>query len=150
MDAEEKLRSQMHTDVREAEAALDRARALERIGGDVVLLGEIARLFMVEYPALLVQIRNACAAGDARELERAAHSLKGAAANFSAAAAVHAALVLERLARAGDLSEAPLAIQRLEAELARLEPELIELGGSGPASVAMPALLQRSTPEPAE
>jgi two-component system, sensor histidine kinase and response regulator len=127
MSAEEKVRGEMHAEVDEAEPALDRARALERIGGDVVLLAEIARLFMQEYPMLVGQIRRACAAGDSHELERAAHSLKGAAANFSAAATVHAALMLERMARAGDLSQASRAIELLEAELARVHPELVRL-----------------------
>ena len=127
MNAEENVRGEMHAEVGEAEPVLDRARALERIGGDVVLLAEIARLFMEEYPTLLALIRRACAAGDSHELERAAHSLKGAVANFSAASTVHAALMLERMARAGDLSQAQRAIELLELELTRLEPELVEL-----------------------
>jgi HPt (histidine-containing phosphotransfer) domain-containing protein len=106
---------------------LDRAKSLERLGGDEVLLGEIARLFLLEYPALVAQIHAARDKDDARVMERAAHSLKGAAANFCAAPTVDAALALEQLARAGDLAGADKALTRLEAELARMHAALSEL-----------------------
>jgi HPt (histidine-containing phosphotransfer) domain-containing protein len=128
MNAEEEMRRGMHAEVTDQSPVLDRAKALDRIGGDIALLAEIATLFMQEYPQLLAIIRTACAAGDAREVERAAHSLKGAAANFSAFGTVEAALAVERLARAGDLPKAEEAIGPLEAELARLHLKLAELG----------------------
>jgi HPt (histidine-containing phosphotransfer) domain-containing protein len=103
---------------------LDLAAALERIGGDPVLLAEIARLFLREYPELLAQIHAAHRAGDAQQLERAAHSLKGSAANFGARAVVENAYAVERLGKAGELAAAADAIAQLENELARVRPEL--------------------------
>ena len=110
---------------------LDRVTALERIGGDAALLAEIAHLFLQEYPDLLSQIRLAQATGNAQQLERAAHSLKGSVANFGADGAVQAALAVEKLGRAGDVAAASEAIARLESELSRLRPELEELARSG-------------------
>jgi two-component system, sensor histidine kinase and response regulator len=108
---------------------LDEAAALERIGGDRQLLGEIAGLFLQEYPELLGTMRMALASGDAKELERAAHSLKGSASNFGAYACVEAALDLERQARGQDLGSAPDGLGRLESRLADLHPELQRLAG---------------------
>jgi HPt (histidine-containing phosphotransfer) domain-containing protein len=132
MDAEQTARDGRQGQTSDA-AVLDRATALERIGGDSALLRDIARLFLQEYPMLLAQIRTAFTGGDAREVERAAHSLKGAAANFCAAPTVQAALAVETLARGGDVSGAGEPIARLEAELARMHRELAELGGVGAA-----------------
>jgi HPt (histidine-containing phosphotransfer) domain-containing protein len=108
---------------------LDLAAALDRIGGDRALLAEIARLFLGEYPALLAQIHAAHQRGDAQQLERAAHSLKGSAANFGARRVVESAFAVERLGKAGDLSAAGPAIAELEAELATIKPELDEVAG---------------------
>ncbi|HET8550779.1 MAG TPA: Hpt domain-containing protein [Bryobacteraceae bacterium] len=128
----------MQPEVSAGAAVLDRAGALDRVGGDAALLGEIARLFLLEYPALLAEIRSACARGDARELERAAHTLKGAAANFCARPTVEAAFALERIGRSRELSQAREAVARLEAELGRMHPQLSELADQGDVSAARP------------
>ena len=78
------------------EQLLDRANALARVGGDLDLLKEIAALFLDEYPRELDEIRTALASGDAHTLERSAHGLKGAVANFGARPAVDAAFQLEQ------------------------------------------------------
>ena len=63
-------------------AKLDKAVALDRLGGDEELLQEVAELFLEEYPPLMTQIRSAIDNGNSQELERSAHSLKGSVANF--------------------------------------------------------------------
>ena len=75
---------------------------LARVGGDVQLLADISQLFVDEVPRHLAQIRSALDARDACALRRAAHGLKGAAANFDAAAVVDAARTLEEMGRSGD------------------------------------------------
>jgi HPt (histidine-containing phosphotransfer) domain-containing protein len=100
---------------------LNLALALEHVGEDFGLLREAAALFVQEQPRLLSEIRGAVAAGDARALRHAAHTLKGAASHFSAGPTCQAALRLETMAREGRLDQVPEALAGLEAELSRLE-----------------------------
>ena len=88
------------------------------------MLKEIAVLFLDEYPRSLDEIHKALSAGDARTLERSAHGLKGAVANFGARAAVDAAFQLEQLGRAHKLDQVPPALAALERTLACLHAEL--------------------------
>lgn len=106
---------------------LDRSAALSRVGGDFELLKEIAALFLEEYPRELDDIHKGLAAGDAIAVERAAHGLKGAVANFGARAAVDSAFQLEQLGRAGKLDQLAPALAALERALARLHAELSSL-----------------------
>jgi two-component system sensor histidine kinase/response regulator len=103
------------------------AEALERVDGDRQLLGELATLFLQEYPQMLAEIREALASHDPKALQHSAHTLKGSVGNFGAQSASEAAFVLEKMGRQGDLSAAPGALTRLEAELARLQPALAAL-----------------------
>ncbi|HEY7287231.1 MAG TPA: Hpt domain-containing protein, partial [Vicinamibacterales bacterium] len=93
-------------------------RVLARVGGDRELLAEISRLFVDDAPVHLKRIREALDSGDADSLRRASHALKGAAANFEAAAVVEGARSLEEMGRLGDLSggEGAWAAVRLETD----------------------------------
>jgi two-component system sensor histidine kinase/response regulator len=106
------------------EPVLDRAEAMARVGGDLDLLKEIASLFLDEYPRSMDEIQKALATGDAKMLERSAHGLKGAVANFGARTAVDAASQLEQLGRTNKLDHAPQALAALERTLACLHAEL--------------------------
>jgi two-component system sensor histidine kinase/response regulator len=109
---------------------LNQRLALERVGGDEELLREVAQLFLEEYPRSLGEIRVAVEAGDAKLLEREAHSLKGAAANFGAEPVVSAALALEIMGRKAQIGEAPPGLAALEAALTQLHAELEALAAS--------------------
>ena len=113
---------------------LDQAVALSRMGGDQQLLREVAKLFLDDYPKLLATIQQAIRRGDARVLERSAHTLKGSVANFGAPECVRSALRLEMIGRGGDLRESSAVLGRLESALARLRPELETLGSVAPES----------------
>ncbi len=102
----------------------DRESALARVGDDVELLSELAKIFLDDYPNNLKAIERALAVGDSSSLERAAHSLKGAVANFGAEDVVREAFELERKGRSGDLSHANDNLQRLNLVLEQLEHEL--------------------------
>ena len=110
-------------------AKLDRAVALDRLGGDEQLLQEVARLFLDEYPTLMDEIQAAKESRNAKLLERAAHSLKGSVANFGADQAVEAALRLEKMGRGGNLIGVDEAYVRLETVMSGIHPELEELAG---------------------
>ena len=105
-------------------AALDLESAISRVAGDRDLLVEIAGLFLDNCPKMLDEIRNAVAADDSRQLERSAHTLKGSVANFSADAAVEAALELEQMGREADLRDAQQSLRVLEE---RIEWVIVEL-----------------------
>jgi two-component system, sensor histidine kinase and response regulator len=106
---------------------VDRAILLDRVGGDEELLRELTTIFLDEYPDLMREIEVGLAAGDARRVEHAAHSLKGSVANFGAPDATQAAHGLETLARSGRLSDAPPAFALLVVEFERLRPLLQQL-----------------------
>lgn len=103
---------------------LDREVALSRVGGDAELLKEIAVLFLGEYPKMLDELRAAAGRGDANQLERTAHSLKGSVSNFGAGAVVEAARKLEAMGRARQIEEAAPLIGALESALTALAREL--------------------------
>ena len=103
---------------------LNRALALERVGGDEDLLREIAVLFLDDYPSLISQIQAALADSDAQNLERAAHSLKGSVANFGSDAAYQAAFDLEQIGRSKKLDGAAEAYDRLTTVMTHVCPEL--------------------------
>jgi two-component system sensor histidine kinase/response regulator len=106
---------------------LNREAILERVGGDVDFLQEIADLFAEDCPKLLTEIRSAITTGDPRALEHAAHTLKGSVSNFGAEPARQAAFRLEMIGRNGDLNEAPEAWATLEYEVQRFTEALATL-----------------------
>lgn len=103
---------------------VDRELALSRVGGDADLLKEIAGLFLEDYPKLLDELRAAAARGDAKNVERTAHGLKGSVSNFGARAAVEASGALECMGRTQQLADVEPGIRALEQALAGLRPEL--------------------------
>lgn len=107
-----------------AEHLFDRESALARVGDDEDLLSELVRIFLDDYPNSLREMQEALAQGNSKLLERAAHSLKGAVANFGAEDVVKEAFELERLGRSGNLSHANSNLQRLCVVLQQLEHEL--------------------------
>lgn len=108
-------------------AVIDLPLALSRVGGDVALLRDIAQIFFEEYPKALSDIRRALASRDGPALERAAHFLKGAVANFGALRATEAAFTLEKMGREGCWEGCEAALADLEAAFEQLVPVLVEL-----------------------
>jgi len=84
-------------------------------------------LFLSEYPKILTELRDAVSRGDAKAVERTAHGLKGSVSTFGASPAAEAALKLETMGRARDLSEVRATLEVLEAALGALRPELKNL-----------------------
>ena len=82
-----------------------------------MLFREIVELFLEDAPALLVQAHRSLANGDATTLERAAHSLKGLAANLDALTVVSAAHSIEQHAQERDLSLAGACLPELSKRL---------------------------------
>jgi two-component system sensor histidine kinase/response regulator len=105
-------------------AVLDLAALQARVEGDLELLVELSELFLNTSPAQLEEIQTAISDGDNYTIERAAHSLKGAARNLAADPCAEAAFALELAGRSGDLSETNQLLATLRVELDRLHSAL--------------------------
>jgi CheY-like chemotaxis protein len=103
---------------------------LARMGGDREAVRQLIEVFRQDCPPLVADIEAAVHDGDAKKLKAAAHTLKGMVAFFAADRATAAALALETLGEAGDLSAAAAAAGALANELTALEPVLRSLAGS--------------------
>ena len=99
------------------QTVFNRAVALKQVADDEELLAELAGLFIGDSARLLAEVKQAIAGEKSEGLERAAHTLKGAAGNFGAEGVVAAAQKLEEMGRTGKLAEAEAACVGLEAEM---------------------------------
>jgi two-component system, sensor histidine kinase and response regulator len=109
------------------ENVFDRKRTLESVEGDLELFKEVVTIFLEEYPKIMGEIRDAIDGEDARKLNHAAHSLRGAIGNFGASAAFETALKLEKLGKENDISGALAAYSSLIVEMERLRKSLMEV-----------------------
>jgi len=100
---------------------LDTQAMLRRMEGDSELLKEICAEFLKMSPSFIEKLSAAMQAKNTAELEKTAHTIKGAVGNFEARDAVDASQALEKIARAGDLELAEDACARLIMELGRLD-----------------------------
>ncbi len=106
-------------------SVMDISSALKRLGNDRDLFHEIVQIYLEDAPGLLDSARRALTAEDASGLRRAAHSLKGLTATLGAENAVSAALHVEQLAAAGDLSSSGEPLEQLTCRLAELNETLL-------------------------
>ncbi|MGI8792104.1 MAG: response regulator, partial [Acidimicrobiales bacterium] len=103
------------------EPALDPAKMseLEAIGGSD-FVGKIMRLFLTAAPERMEALCSALDAGDADATSRAAHVLRGSAANIGARPLSDACATAEEAARAGDLESAAQAVEQAARQLERV------------------------------
>jgi two-component system, sensor histidine kinase and response regulator len=107
--------------------SLDRSALLDRVEGDMDLLGDIIELFKEDSVRQLAAIQEAIDKKDAAALRRAAHTLKGTCGNLGAPEAAATALELEKQATAADLSQAQEVVRLLESQVQRACKLLDEL-----------------------
>jgi signal transduction histidine kinase/DNA-binding response OmpR family regulator len=123
----------------ETAAAVDRASTLERVGGDVQLLRQLAGVFQDDCARLVPELRGALQGQDAAKVEEAAHTLKGMVGFFGAAAAAETAYRLEKMGASGELAGAEAALDTLVREIERIQEGLASLGAaSDPAAGGVP------------
>ena len=102
---------------------VDFEAAESRIGGrDAVKT--LALILMEECPKFLDEMDQAIGAGNAKELQRAAHTLKGSSSHFFADRVVQSAEILEQIGRDGELAKAPQAFDEVTREVAKLLAEI--------------------------
>jgi HPt (histidine-containing phosphotransfer) domain-containing protein len=117
----------MVEDFTQYDEKIDRTAILERLEGSQDLLVELVQLFEEEAPQLIEAMHNALRRADMQELGRAAHSMKGAAGNFSARGTVIAASQLEIHAKNGDVASANVSLAALKITLESLLLELADM-----------------------
>ena len=111
-----------------SQPVFDRASALERLGGDEQLFGELATYFREDSQVELASIEAAIQQADWHRARIAAHSLKGLAANFSADAATETARETEDAASQEDGERVKRLLPSLRREVERLCTALAEAG----------------------
>lgn len=99
--------------------------AVQRCFGDYGLFQDLVDCFFCEVDPLREELGAAHAAGDATEMGRVAHRLKGTVGFLGAAAALERIGQLERSCRAGDLEAAGAALGLLRADLESLKQALL-------------------------
>ncbi len=96
------------------------AGARARLAGDEALLLELIRLFRQDATSLLEKIASGLSNADSELASRAAHNLRGLAANFDDAQTISAAGAVEKLAIEGDFQKATSQLDTLREECNRL------------------------------
>ena len=99
---------------------LDRSGLLERVDGDMDLLGDLIGIFKEDSVRQLAAIHDAIENNQAELVKLAAHTLKGTCGNLGAPEAAAVASELEHLAAAGDLTHAKDSLRSLKAQIERL------------------------------
>jgi CheY-like chemotaxis protein len=97
---------------------LDGLRGLQA-EGEPDILGELIGLFLEEAAPQLAALRRALEEGDARAVERVAHTLKGSSGSMGAPRMAEVCGALEEVGVLGDLTRAPGLLDRLDAEFDR-------------------------------
>ncbi len=113
---------------------IDRDAALKRLGGNEQLYRSLVQFFSEDSPGLLEDIRNGLRTGDREQVARAAHSLKGLAANFGCETAIKAAMRMQEIGTSGSLEEATSTLATLTDAILKLNLILVPDGAvHGPA-----------------
>ena len=100
--------------------------ALENAAGSQPLLAELVEVALEELPNLERGLDEALAEGNAPEVQRTAHTIKGTGRVFADTVLIEAASKVEELAAEGHLDQVPPPREELAAEVARFLVELQE------------------------
>jgi len=96
------------------------AGARARLAGDEALLLELIRLFRQDATSLLEKIASGLSNQDSELASRAAHNLRGLAANFDDAETINVAGAIEKLTLEGNFERAVAQLESLRRECGRL------------------------------
>ena len=119
------------------ESRVDWSAALENVMGDRDLLKTVIDAVLAECPAMLQQLDQAVAAGDAATVRRAAHTIKGSLRTFEATRAADLAESIEEAGRNGNLEGVSGLVPELKQELTAVLQELAAFSVDSPATVRL-------------
>ncbi len=97
---------------------------LDRLDGDMAACERLAGLFIEDFAARVEETKAAIERGEARRVEREAHTMKGSAANFAAKRLSELAMTIETAAKEGRLSDARAALPALAVEFGRVRDHI--------------------------
>jgi HPt (histidine-containing phosphotransfer) domain-containing protein len=106
--------------------AFDEQELLERVDQDWDFLSDTVQMLATDGRLNMEQIRSAIAAGNAAEVGRVAHALKGMISNFCSPTTQSSAFDMEKLGKGGDLSGAPAVLTQLDERLETLIADLLD------------------------
>jgi signal transduction histidine kinase/CheY-like chemotaxis protein len=101
----------------EPSSSWDPLQALEKVGGDEVLLRELIEIFLEESPQQLARLSHAIESYDANAIESTAHSLRGELKYLGLMKAADQARKFEQIGRAGDLRVAADLLPTFKSEI---------------------------------
>lgn len=102
----------------------DAEAALERLDGDAEIFAMLVAVFQEDSVDLFKELSTGARARDLPAIARAAHSIKGLAANFDAHATVQLAEAIEAAGHAGDAQGAAQQVEELGERLHQLRNAL--------------------------
>lgn len=102
-------------------APIDRAEALDRIGGDEAFLKELLEIYREEFEEKYSELEKAVEEKDFQKVREGGHYLKGASANLSLPALREASWKMEQAGQNQDLGAARKALASLKSEYRRLQ-----------------------------
>lgn len=100
--------------------------ALKRLGGDNELFADMSLFFFEDSPGLLGEVAEGIRQGDSERVTRAAHSLRGLAANFDAYDVVRVSQAIENTACDENLLEINTLLTELRQHVSRLNEALAQ------------------------
>ncbi|UCE59809.1 MAG: response regulator [Phycisphaerales bacterium] len=103
------------------ETPVDIQKALDQLGGDRELFDEVFAAFLDNMPKILAELQSAVNAGDAWQVQFAAHSLKGSASNVCAEPTRQAAQQIEHMGQQSKCEEARPLLGELQDHLVYLQ-----------------------------
>ncbi len=110
----------------ETNKIFDKDELLEKFDGDKEFIAELVEIFINDVPDQFSEIQKAVDNLNSKDLEKAAHKLKGAVSNFGVKAAFETALQLEMMGRENSLDGAEEAYNTLRKEVEYLVNALKE------------------------
>lgn len=111
------------------EPVFNKPLLLERLMNDEELARNLAGVFLGDVPERIKKLKDCLAKNDAKGVERAAHSIKGAASNMGGDALAALASSLENAASSQDLSFIVPKINELDSEFQALKKEMEKFTG---------------------
>lgn len=111
---------------------IDETRLLSEFGGDQEILAELRDLFMEHVPPLFQEIETAIDKGDAQEIAKNTHSLKGACSTYGAPRLAMACKAAELAAKSGDVQAVKDHLDDLRAEYEKVCAAISGMGTQAP------------------
>lgn len=108
-------------------SVIDHQELMNRLDGDMELLGELLEIFQEDYPSFCEQMEQALNQGNAEQVRQIAHTLKGSVGNFAAPRAFQLAYELEMMGKENRLGDAFSHWQKLQDAIQEALEELSHL-----------------------